>query len=686
MPISDADAFAENARYFRTPIQLVQFADKYARWNDAEGRRETWPEAVDRVVTYLEELGDWAIPSETISEIRDAILEMCVMPSMRLLAMAGPAARRNNIAIYNCAAEGIDHPYAFVEALIISMAGAGFGYSVEPDHFVDHLPTVATRFDGASAFDLLEVLGDLPEGDDGPIVSYETQESLQLTHALEGSTHKDAIRFTLQVRDSSEGWAEALAVGLAFWLNGEGGIEFDFSQIRKKGTRLKTKGGTASGPEPLIELLAFVRDTVLGARGRKLISLEAHDIMCKIADCVVSGGVRRSAMISLFGFEDDAMRTAKPFGFWDDPALVSRKNANNSAVWPDHFMTRSEVAAFMNDMFDRGTGENGIFIRRNAWLTSPARRTALDLDPTLLTNPCGEIYLRNGQFCNLTIIVARPGMTREEYLRYARLAAIIGTIQANATYFPGLRPKWKANCEAERLLGVSIAGQADVGYLAPELLREMKARVIETNVEYAAILGINPSAATTCVKPDGNSGVLLGCSSGIHRAWATWYIKRMTLEKGGVLANVLEASGWELEASVYSDRHVHALFPMHSPGLTKQDITAIEQCEVWLSNKVNWTEHNPSCTISYHEHEREELIGWIFNHQDVIGGMAFLPAEGSYPQAPYETITKDQYDTMVADLPPIDMSLIRYFEQHDTTTSAREVACSAGACDWNPGV
>lgn len=670
----DTAAFDENARYFSTPIQLVQFFDKYARWRDDLGRRETWPEAVARVVEYLEELSGWKLAAETISEIHAAILEMRVMPSMRLLAMAGDAARRNNVAIYNCAAEGIDHPYAFVEALLISMAGSGFGYSVEP-HYVDQLPPVATSFKFESA--PLYILGAIPEGSDGPIVSTEVLNALW--------DRPEDSRYTLRVRDSSEGWAEALAVGLGVWWAGGDFLEFDFSGVRKKGSKLKTKGGTASGPEPLIELLAFVRCTLLAARGRKLTTLEAHDILCKIADCVVSGGVRRSAMISLFGLDDVAMANAKPFGFWDDPSKVSRKNANNSAVWPDRLLTRSEVAAFMTEMFDRGTGENGIFIRRNAWETSPARRRGLYAHVVdLLTNPCGEIYLLSGQFCNLTNIVARIGMTRADYLEAARIASIIGTIQSTATHFPGLRPKWKKNCERERLLGVSIAGQADVRYLAPELMREMLACVIETNVEYAGWLGVNPSAAGTCVKPDGNGGVLLGCSSGLGAPEAPWIIRRMTLEKGGVMARVLEASGWELEVSIYSDRHVHALFPMHSPGLTKRDCSAVDQCEVWLSNKLNWTEHNPSCTISYHEHEREELIDWIHDHQNVIGGMAFLPAGGSYPQAPIEPITQERYNEMVAALPPIDMSLLREFEKHDTTTSARELACSAGSCDWIP--
>ena len=699
IPDDTREAFAENSRHFRTPIQLVQFMDKYARWNGDARRRETWAEAVQRVTNFLDEIGGYHLPVETISEIHDAILDMRIMPSMRVLAMAGPAARRNNISIYNCAAEGIDHPYAFVESLIISMAGTGAGFSVE-SRFVDQLPPVVQTPDYRQAASRpLSPLGPIPEGNDGPIVSDAVADDLSAlmgslaadSRPVERDVFRDPLspansepwRYVLKVRDSSEGWAEALAVGLAVWWQGMDFLDFDYSEIRAKGAPLLTKGGTASGPDPLRDMLVFVREVVLGARGRKITTLEAHDVQCKIADCVVSGGVRRSAMISLFDFDDHEMAGAKPDGFWDNPDTAIRKNANNSAVWPDRVLTRAEVADFMNPMFDRGTGENGIFIRRNAWSTSPARRRALYRTIVdLLTNPCGEIYLLNGQFCNLSIVVARPGMTRAEYLKYARLAAIVGTIQSAATHFPGLRPKWKENSERERLLGVDITGQADVGHMSADLLEDMKAEVIRANVWAAGLIGINASAATTCVKPGGNSSVFLGCSSGIGEPWAPYYIRRMTLEKGGVIARVLEASGWELEDSIYSDTQVHALFPMHAPGRTKQDVSALDQCEVWLTNKLHWAEHNPSCTITYREHEREDLIDWIHNHQDVIGGMAFLPAsDHAYPQAPYETISRERFEQMSAALPPIDMAQLWAIEDRDMTTSAREVACSAGACD-----
>jgi ribonucleoside-diphosphate reductase alpha chain len=678
-------AFAENAKHFPSPLQLVQFVDKYSRWQDHLGRRETWPETVERSVEFLDELSDYKLPESTIDEIRQAMLAMQVMPSMRLVAMAGEAARRNNISIYNCAAEGIDHPYAFVEGLLISMAGAGFGYSVER-RFVDQLPVV---------------------GDSGWIQTFDSPQDENGDYILDveildwaATAVRYGMKYVHTVKDSSSGWAEALALGLVFWWDGYDHIEFDFSQVRKKGEKLKTKGGTASGPEPLRELLHFARELILGARGRKLRPIEAHDLMCKIADCVVSGGVRRSAMIALFDFDDEEMLNAKPFGFWDDPKLAHRSNANNSAVMPYRdspdgpvytpSAQANAIEATFRRMVSNHSGEPGVFSRANAIYTMPERRRELSWSRLfdLLTNPCGEIYLLNGQFCNLSIVVARPGMSFDDYARAVRVASIIGTIQATATKFPGLRPKWRENCEAERLLGVDITGQADVDTLTPDVLEALREVAVETNVEFAELLGIARAAAVTCVKPGGNSAALLGCSSGISEEWASFYIRRLLLDRHGVMAKVLRASGWELEEpAVVNDGnrdHVYALFPIkaRNPTRTKRDVSAIDQCNTWLKNKRHWTEHNPSCTITYRPHEVDDVATWLRDHESEIGGMAFLPADdGVYPNAPYETISEERYNEMAAALPPIDMAKIWLFEDHDTTTVAREVACSAGSCD-----
>lgn len=410
-PIPDAvrQAFAEADKYFPTQLQKFQFYDKYSRFNYDFGRRETWIETVDRSVDYMRELSGSRLPTEVYEQIRKFILEMRSMPSMRLLAMAGAAARRNNIAIYNCSYLPVDSIDSFVEALIISMSGCGVGFSVER-RYVENFPRVRRQ--------------------------------------------TGIVTPTFIIPDSGEGWADALRLGLQTWMEG-GDIRFDYSEVRPAGEALKTKGGRASGPEPLRQMLDFVRARLLARQGTFLRSVDAHDIMCAVGNAAVCGGMRRTAMISLFDYDDAEMRLAKSGDFERDNS--QRWNANNSAVWPETGLTQSEVMKFLLDMDNSGRGEPGIFSRQAAMMTRPARRAAADFG----TNPCGEIVLRPFEFCNLSVAVARADDTFEMLKEKVEVAAIIGTIQSMATHFPGLRPQWKQNCEEERLLGVDINGQMD---------------------------------------------------------------------------------------------------------------------------------------------------------------------------------------------------------------------------------
>lgn len=668
-------AFMEAKERFGTPIQEFQYFDKYSRYSHKHGRRETFVESVERSVSYLEELACGKLEAEVFDRIRSHMLNMTAFPSMRLFAMAGDAARKQNVSLYNCSAQGVADAYAFVETLLISMAGGGVGYSVE-GRFVDKLPSVKESWepDPESGFWHMDRI--YPEEvtpcfedfyEDEPVFT-EDPNTTQHVHI---------------VGDSTEGWLQALCVGLAFWFNGCDTIEFDYSQVRKAGTVLKTKGGTASGPAPLRRMLDFVKKTILARVGRKLRAIDVHDIMTMIGDCAVQGGVRRTAMIACFDFDDQEMLKAKS-GDWYK-THTHRSNANNSVVLPDRELTQAEIADLMLTMDMSKSGENGLFSRRNARRMMPERRLMKigDRIKYILTNPCGEINLVD-QFCNLSIMINRPWMTEADRKDAVEVATIIGTIQSMATHFPGLRAKWKKNCEDERLLGVDITGQRDKPITGGELTK-LKEHVIETNRIYAEKLGINQATATTCVKPSGNSSVLFDCSPGINPRWSPYQIRRVQISSHGPMRKVLEAAGVPCEPSVYTDGVHVATFLKKAPegSVTTRDVSAIGQCNLWKTNKLYWTEHNPSCTITYRRDELIPLMQWIYDNQDIIGGMAFLPADESdtiYEQAPNETITKEQYDEIERDFPAIDFSLLYAFEASDTTTSAQEVACMAGAC------
>ncbi|MEZ4718536.1 MAG: ATP cone domain-containing protein [Caldilineaceae bacterium] len=489
-------AFGASDEYFPSQLQKFQYFDKYARFNYLHMRRETWLETVDRAVAFLRELSHERLPDADYERLREGILNMQAMPSMRLLAMAGPAARRSNITIYNCSYMPVDSIDAFVEALIISMSGCGVGYSVERA-YVEQLPRIQRQ---------------------------------------NGQT---PIQF--QVPDSADGWAEALRLGLETWLSG-GDVEFDFSAVRPAGAPLITKGGRASGPEPLRKMLHFVRDRFLARQGSFLRPLDAHDIMCAVGGAAVSGGVRRTAMIALFDFDDNEMRQCK--NAKNIVGNEQRWNANNSAVWPDRDLSQSEIARYLLEMVESGTGEPGIFSRRAAINTLPDRRQPSDFG----TNPCGEIVLRPYQFCNLSIAVARPEDDLAALKEKVELATIIGTIQSMGTYFPGLRPMWQKNCEEERLLGVDINGQMDSDLVRdPDVQRELRDHAVATNKKYAELLGINQSASVTCVKPSGNSSQLLNCSPGVHPRWSPYYVRNVRVGTHTPIYKVLRDAGVPLD-------------------------------------------------------------------------------------------------------------------------------------------
>lgn len=649
IPLEVREAFAEADQYFPSPLQKFQFFDKYSRFDYDQGRRETWIETVDRSVAYLHELvatnTGVDLGGDTYERIRRAILEMKSLPSMRLLAMAGAPARRNNVAIYNCSYQPVESVDSFVEGLLISMSGCGVGFSVE-GKYVDNFPRIKRQ------------RGLEPAG--------------------------------LVVEDSAEGWGEALRTAMHHWFDGHD-VRFDFSEIRPSGAPLRTKGGRASGPGPLQAMLEFTRQRVLARQGTYLRPIDAHDIMCAVGNAAVSGGVRRTAMISLFDWDDLDLRNCKSGDFERENS--QRWNANNSAVWPEGGLAQMQIMEQVMDMVRSERGEPGIFNRESAIALRPARRAALDQEyggtPEYGTNPCGEIVLRPWEFCNLSIAVARQDDTRDSLREKVEVATLIGTIQSLATNFPGLRPMWKQNCEQERLLGVDITGQLDSKAAQdPANQRYLKEISIEINREYAGKLGIGRSASITTVKPSGNSSQLLDCSSGLHARWAPYYERNVRVAATSPIFKVLRDAGVPMDpenGQTPENANTWVIhFPVKSPegAKTRKDRTALEQCDYWLQNKVNWTEHNPSVTITYRPDEVLDLMKWIWEHRDAIGGMAFLPAfDAQYAQLPYIEITREEYERRQAAFPEIDFSKLYRYESTDLTNAAQELACLAGTCE-----
>lgn len=638
-PIPDEvrQAFDDSRQYFPTPIQQFQFFDKYSRFNYDLGRRETWIETVDRAVDYMHDLAGSRLPSETYQRIRRSILEMRAMPSMRLLAMAGPAAQRNSIAIYNCSYQPVESIDSFVEALIISMAGCGVGFSVE-SKYVENFPRIKRQ------------TGRAPTG--------------------------------YLVADSAEGWADALRFGLETWFDG-GDVRFDLTQLRPAGAPLQIKGGRASGPEPFRVMLEFLRARVLSRQGSFLRPLDAHDMMCAVGNAAVSGGVRRTAMISLFDYNDTEMLQSKSGDFERDNS--QRWNANNSAVWPEGGLSQLEFINQFREMVESGRGEPGIFNRVAANTMKPVRRKNAEFG----TNPCGEINLRPWEFCNLTAAVARVDDTFDSLRDKVEVATIIGSIQSLATHFPGLRPMWKENCEEERLLGVDITGQMDSPIAQDaQIKRQLREIATEVNRTTAQALGINASASITCVKPSGNSSQFLNCSSGLHSRWAPYYVRNVRVATHSPIYKVLRDAAVPMDpenGQTVENANTWVIhFPMKSPdgAITRNQRSAIEQCEFWLQNKLYWTDHNPSCTVTYKPDEVIDLMKWVWDHREQIGGLSFLPSfDAQYAQMPYTEISKDEYERLAGEFPEIDFSRVWRYEEQDLTTAAQELACVGGICE-----
>ena len=638
-------AFAAAKPYFGgSLLREVQFYDKYSRWDEARARRETWAECAGRSVSFFREIaqGRGAIlPATLFEEIEAGILDTRVLPSMRLLAMAGPAARRSNITTYNCSFCTISDMTAFVEVLIISMSGCGAGYSVEAQH-VEQLPKVKRQ------------------------------------RGVLASQHV--------VGDSVEGWAEALRVGLEAWFGGYD-VRFDYSQVRPAGSILRTKGGRASGPGPLRAMLDFVRARILARAGSCLRPIDAHHIVCKIGDAAVSGGCRRTAMIALYSRGDLEMRHCK------DGDLVALGhthlwNANNSEVW-EHPLTTLEIADQMLAMFKSQRGEPGIFSRYAALATRPVRRGAAEFG----CNPCSEVILRTYQFCNLSAAVARAHETEDTLRGKVRLATIIGTLQATLTHFPGLRDDWRRNCEDERLLGVDITGQMDSPISRdPQVKARLKEYALGVHREYARLLGINESAAITVVKPSGNTSVLVDCASGLHARYAKYYIRNFRIDAHSALFRVLRDAGVPMDpengktAETAVAWVVH--FPVASPegAITRHDLTAIDQLNYWLSNKQSWTEHQPSVSIYVKPGEELAVMQWVADHQEWIGGLTFYPSDDArYDQAPYVEISREEYERLAAAFPAdVDLAKIVRYEAADYTAASTTGACEGDRCLFNP--
>lgn len=610
---------------------------RYARFLPAEQRRETWDETVDRYIEYFQtrtkEKVNGHVPWQ---EIRDAIYNFDIMPSMRAMMTAGVALDRDNVAGYNCSFVAIDHPRVFDEILYILMCGTGVGFSVERQ-FINKLPEIEEEF-------------------------YDTDT-------------------TIVVRDSKIGWATAYRQLISLLYRGDI-PKWDTSRVRKAGERLKTFGGRASGPGPLEDLFRFTIEVFRNAKGRKLNSIECHDIICKVADVVICGGVRRSALISLSNLTDERMQRAKHGDWWTTEP--QRALANNSVCYTE----RPDIGIFMREwlsLYDSKSGERGHFNRVAAQRMCPERR---DETYDFGTNPCSEIVLRSKQFCNLTEVVVRSTDTGQQIKDKVRLATILGTLQATVTNFRYLSKAWTINTEEERLLGVSLTGMMDHKTLSnknnmPSLLRSMKDVAIDTNKKYAALLDIPQSAAITCVKPSGTVSQLVNSASGIHPRYSQYYIRTVRQDKKDPLANWMIDRGFPVEEDVVSPNNWVFSFPQKAPAhaVMRDDMTAIEQLEHWSIVATEWCEHKPSITVYVREDEWIEVGAWVYKNWDLVNGVSFLPhTDHVYRQAPYQECTEEEYKEFAKRMPKgVDFS--EYKEIEDFTVGMQELACVAGVCE-----
>jgi len=643
----------ESKKYFRNPLGEFVYYRTYSRWITEENRRETWIETVNRYMAFMKDQAGKKISEKEYDELREGILNHEAMPSMRLLQFAGPAANATNVCAYNCSYIAPACFQDLAEIMYISMCGAGVGWSVESQN--------VQKF---------------------PQISMQNGKKLP-THTIP---------------DSKEGWADTLALGMNTWANGND-IDFDYSELRPAGTRLKTMGGKASGPDPLRRLLNFTREKMLARQGRRLRNIDVHDIICMIGDCVVSGGVRRSAMISLSDLDDNDIRDAKKGTFYNHEP--QRMLANNSAVYTQ----KPSAAEFMDEwiaLMKSGSGERGIFNRGSLAKTLPERRlkvlreyegyfdpTGQNIVGTIGTNPCGEIILQSKQFCNLSEVVARSEDTEKTLLKKIRLATILGTYQSSLTNFPYLSKEWKERCKKECLLGVSITGQWDCPAVRdPKTLRKLKEEAIRVNQIYAKKFGINPSTCITAVKPSGTLSQTVDCSSGMHPRHAQFYIRRVRISATDSLFKMLRDQGVPHKPEVgqpAENATTYVLeFPVKAPSgsIFRDDITAIGQLEHWKTVKTNYTEHNPSVTVSIGEDEWIEVAHWVYKHWDIVGGLSFLPRDNHvYQLAPYEKIDEKKYAELAKRLEHIDYSKIITYEKTDELDVKKELACTAGVCE-----
>ena len=621
---------------------------RYARWLPEKNRRETWKETVARYFDFMEvhlkENTNQELIPKTRKILEDAVCNLEVMPSMRALMTAGKALEDNNIAGYNCAYLSVDHPKSFDEALYVLMHGTGVGFSVERQ-FVTKLP---------------EVPEEMVDVDD-----------------------------VIVVQDSKEGWQSAFRKLITYLYDGEM-PKWDFSKIRPKGSRLKTFGGRASGPEPLLDLFNFATNLFKDAVGRKLTSYECHRMMCKIAEVVVVGGVRRSALISLSNLTDERMRNAKSGQWWSETPEMAL--SNNSVCYTE----KPDIGIFMKEwtsLYESKSGERGIFNREAAikQVESIGRR---DTDHDFGCNPCSEIILRDGQFCNLTEIVVRAEDTQRDILRKARLATTLGTFQASLTNIKRLRPKWVKNTEEESLLGVSLTGIMDNSFMngsvdkeaLPKFLEKVRKEVVEINAHWSELLGINQATATTAIKPSGTVSQLVDSASGIHTRHNDYYFRRVRADAKDPIAQLMEDQGIPCEADVMKPNSVKVFtFPMKAPegAVLRNERTAIEQLELWLIYQRHYCEHKPSVTVSVREHEWMQVGAWVYEHFDEVSGVSFLPhSDHSYQQAPYEDCTKKEYNELAKKMPKsVDWDLISEYELTDTTVGTKTLACTGSVCE-----
>ena len=636
-----------NNNYLPTEYQNFIHKSRYSRWLEDEGRRESWIETVTRLTTFiqihLKKNLNVELESEDVRRIEDYIINLSVMPSMRALMTAGTALERENIAGYNCSYIPIDNPKAFDEILYILMNGTGVGFSVEREN-VDRLPTIPNR-------------------------EFEQTEDV------------------ISVADSKEGWARGFK-DLISYLYTCRIPKINVSKIRPAGQRLKTFGGRASGPQPLVNLFDFVIEKFKGARGRKLNTMECHDIACKTGEVVVVGGVRRSALISLSNLSDQRLRVAKSGAWWD--TNPERALANNSVVYTE----KPDAGIFMKEwlaLYESKSGERGIFNRVSAQekaRENGRRNGGYDFG----TNPCSEIILRPNQFCNLTEVVVRPMDTEATLHDKIEVATILGTIQATLTDFGYLRKRWQTNTEEERLLGVSLTGIMDNSIInrrrerLPEILQGMRNKAVITNKEWAEKLGIPQSTAITCVKPSGTVSQLVDSASGIHARHNPYYIRTVRGDNKDPLTEFMKEQGIPNEPDVMKPDHTTVFsFPMQcsDTAVYRNDMSAIEQLEIWKLYAQHWCEHKPSVTISVKEKEWVNVGNWCWDNFDYLSGVSFLPfSDHTYQQAPYQDIDKEQYNSLQSKMPEkIDWAKLQDFEKEDNTRGSQELACTAGSCE-----